>query len=112
MNATPANHAAPGNNMNMGGHTDPRIRRDTHEAAVKLGDKIVPRLCSLIAEEDTLASAGARKALFEIAALASAPDTPKERREAVVQALKNQAGSSSSEILRIYLNWLLGLLGA
>ena len=92
--------------------TDPRIRRDTHEAAVRLWGPIVPRLCSLIAEEDSLASAGARKALFEIAALASAPEAPKERRDAVVQALKDQAGSNGSETLRTYLGWLLGLLGA
>ncbi|OGG00695.1 MAG: hypothetical protein A3F83_03845 [Candidatus Glassbacteria bacterium RIFCSPLOWO2_12_FULL_58_11] len=92
--------------------TDPRIQRDTHGAAVKLGDTIVPRLCSLIAEEDSLPSAGARKALFEIAALASAPDAPKALRDKVVQALKDQAGSSGSETLRTYLGWLLGLLGA
>ena len=90
---------------------DPRIQQMTHEAAVKLGSVIVAPLCSLIMEEDSVDYSGpAKKALFDIAALASAPDAPESHRQSVVKALEKQVASCNSKIAHEYLVWLLGML--
>ena len=89
---------------------DPRIQRMTHKAAVKLGSEIVAPLCSLIVEEDSIDSGPAKKALFDIAAVASDPEAPESRRQSVVKALEEQVAKCKSEIVHEYLVWLLGML--
>lgn len=92
-------------------YTDPRIRRLTNEAAVLLNALMVEPLCELMTEEDSISASGAKKALFDIAAIASAPDASEQLRSSVAKALDDQAGKSKSETVRSYVVWLLGLIG-
>ncbi|MEA2063346.1 MAG: hypothetical protein U9P14_06590, partial [Gemmatimonadota bacterium] len=92
-------------------YMDPRIRRLAHEASVRLESLIVEPLCGLMAGEDSISAGGAKKALFDIAALASAPDANESLRGSVVKALNDQAEKSESEIVRNYIEWLLGMIG-
>ncbi len=92
-------------------YADPRVRKLTHQAAVQLDTLIVAPLCGLVAKEDSLSSVGAKKALFDIVAAASAPDAPAGVRGSVVKTLQAQRDGIKSEIVRGHLDRLLGLLG-
>ena len=95
---------------------DPRIRQSAHEAAVKLGRAIVGPLCLLMADDDPIASSGAKKALFDIVAQTSAPNADPLRKSELTNALKEQIKTLQSDILQSdiaknYLIWLLGMIG-
>ncbi|MBW7997976.1 MAG: DUF1080 domain-containing protein [Candidatus Glassbacteria bacterium] len=90
--------------------TDPRVRKLTHEAALKLDTLLAGQLCALLAEEDSVSSVGAKKALFDIVAAASAPAAPAPVRSSVIKTLQAQAAETESEIVRHHLEWLLGML--
>ena len=91
-------------------YADPRVRKLTHESAAGSDTLMVAPLCGLLAEEDSLSSVGAKKALFEIVAAASAPDAPASVRSSVVKTLQTQSAEIKSEIVRNHLAWLLGML--
>ena len=91
-------------------YADPRVRKLTHESTAGLDTLMVAPLCGLLAEEDSLSSVGAKKALFEIVAAASAPDAPASVRSSVVKTLQTQSAEIKSEIVRNHLAWLLGML--
>jgi len=91
-------------------YANPLVRKLTHESAAGLDTLMVAPLCGLLAEEDSLSSVGAKKALFEIVAAASAPDAPASVRSSVVKTLQTQSADIKSEIVRNHLAWLLGML--
>ncbi len=91
-------------------YTDSRVRKLAHEAAVELDTLIVAPLCELLAQEDSVSSVGAKKALFKIVAAASAPDAPAGVRLSVSKTLQAQRAGIKSEIVRKHLERLLGML--
>jgi 3-keto-disaccharide hydrolase len=91
-------------------YTNPRVRKQAHAAAVGLDTLMVAPLCELLAQEDSVSYAGAKKALFEVVAAASAPDAPVSVRSSVIETLKAQAAEIKSETGRHYLTRLMGML--
>jgi len=90
--------------------TDPRLRRETYSAAVRLGRPLVPLLCGLMAGPDSTVPSAARQALFSIAAETSSPDYPAAGRDSMVGLLEEQADSTGSTVVKGYLEWLAGML--
>jgi hypothetical protein len=91
-------------------YTNPRVRKQAHDAAVGLDTLMVAPLCELMATEDSVSSAGAKKALFQVVATASAPDAPASVRSSVIKTLQKQMAGLESEIGRYHLARLLGML--
>lgn len=89
---------------------DERVRTQAREAAVALGAPMVGPLADLTGGSDVAARTGARQALFDIAAAATAPQAPAESRRAVARALKNALRAKPAEPTAAYLVWLLGLV--
>lgn len=94
---------------------DPRIRQSAQESAVKLGSAVVGRLAALMSGDNPMVFSGAKQALFDIAAAATAPDAAEGSKEALIGVIQEQVGSFPSGglkagITRDYLIWLLGIL--
>jgi hypothetical protein len=94
------------------GRTDPQIRQRTREAAVELGEAAVPGLSQLMASSNPVGPAAARETLFEIAALASAPDVPPASRNGMRDLLGVERDKAESGEVKAYLEWLRGMLSA
>lgn len=91
---------------------DADIRKQAGEAAVLKGASIVETLAQMLDENNPKAQAGAKQALFDIAAKKSAANVSKDEKKPVEKALKKSVKNSSSEISKNYLNWLLEMLSA
>ena len=94
------------------GRSEPQIRKATREAAVALGGAAIPGLCQLMASTDPVGPSAARDALFDIAALATAPDFSPDTRRAMGETLAGERDKAESVEVKSYLRWLGGLLSA
>ena len=90
---------------------DSLIRSQAHAAAITLGAKMVEPLVIMMSGENPVAKSGSKQVLFDIVARATAPQTTEIYKNDVATALKNSAKSTSSEITRNYLEWLIGMIG-
>lgn len=86
-----------------------RIRKQVHEAATKLGSRMIETLILLMDTEDPKAESGAKKVLFDIAAKATDPHTLKNEKKSVIKELNKGVRNSSAKTTNIYLRWLLGM---
>jgi len=89
---------------------DARVRTQAREAAAALGAAMVGPLAGLMGGSDVAARTGARQALFDIAAAASAPQAPAEGRRAVARAFESALRVKPPEPTANYLEWLLGMV--
>jgi hypothetical protein len=88
---------------------DARIRTRAQSAAVALGAPMVGRLATAMDKDNVAAQTGAKQALFDIVANATAPKTPSAERKTVVRALKACLKSKSSDVTAAYVKWLLAM---
>lgn len=79
-------------------------------AAASLGVQMIQPLADLMSEDDPMAQNGAKQALFDIAAKASAPESLKKEKKNALKAIRMSMKSSSSEITVNYLRWLAGMI--
>ncbi|MEN8229072.1 MAG: DUF1080 domain-containing protein [Bacteroidota bacterium] len=91
---------------------DPLLRGQAQSAAINLGAKMVEPLATIMSGDDPVAKNGSKQVLFDIVARATAPQGEEEYRNDVAIALKKSADNTSSEIVRNYLKWLLGMIKA
>jgi len=89
---------------------DPATRKAAYEAAVTLGNEVVPGLCRAMAAGDPVSPATAKQTLFAIVARASAPDSPASDREALGALLESEQSQAESPEVASYLAWLRGIL--
>jgi hypothetical protein len=89
---------------------DPEIRKQAMEVSVFKGSSMVKVLIQTMDEDNTMAQAGAKQALFDIVAGISAPNAIGKERAVVAKMLKEQSMDSTSEITAEYLKWLLEML--
>ncbi len=86
-----------------------KYRAQAEVAAVGLGTKMVQPLAGLMAGSDIAAKSSAKQALFDLVAKATAPEASKKDRKGVAVALKSGIKSTSEEVTKNYLKWLLGM---
>ena len=88
---------------------DVQIRTLAHAAAVTLGTPMISPLAKVMDGEDVMARRGAKQALFDIVAKATAPQTSSTDKKAVARSLKTSLKAQPSAITTAYLNWLLAM---
>ena len=86
------------------------LRVQAHSAASDLGAQMLDPLAGMMAQPDPVISAGAKQALFDIVAKASAPDAPAESKKEVAAGIKRTIKNSKSDIAKNYLKWLSGMV--
>ena len=91
-------------------HADERFRAQAREAAAALGPSMIAPLARAMAGDAVSVRSGARQALFDIAAAASAPQGDAAAREAAARELRDVLGAKPSGPTAGYLAWLLGML--
>jgi hypothetical protein len=91
---------------------DSLFRRQALEAALAVGPVMVDPLARMMSGTDPVAKSGARQALFDMAARATAPQGDEKYKSEVARALGKSAAATSSEITRNYLEWLSGMIKA
>jgi len=89
---------------------DARIRTLAQAAAVGLGAPMVGPLAKTMDEDNVVARTGAKQALFDIAAKATAPQASSDDKKAVVRALKASLKAKPSDITAAYVKWLLAMV--
>lgn len=89
---------------------DERVRTLAQAAAVALGSPMIGPLAKMMDEENVMARCGAKQALFDIVAKASAPQTSSSDKKAVARSLKASMKAKPAEITAAYLKSLLSLI--
>jgi HEAT repeat protein len=94
------------------GFVDPdiRVRKQAYEAAIQLKENMIPSLCTLLAQDDSLKVRGAKYVLFQILAEASEPD--KKAYRSILLNLSRQLQESDSDVVRKYLARLMGIFAS
>ncbi len=91
---------------------DARIRKQAWTAAENLGAQMIGRLASLYDSPNTMAYAGAKQVLFNIAARSTAPGTPVSEKKEVIRVLEQEITNHGSGSASQYLEWLLKMARA
>lgn len=86
-----------------------KYRAQAEAAAANLGAVMVKPLAGVMAGNDIAAKSSAKQALFDLVAKATAPEASKKDRKEVTSALKSCIKSTSEEVTKNYLKWLLGM---
>lgn len=89
---------------------DSLLRSQAYDAAVNLGAKMIEPLAVMMSGDDPVAKSGAKQVLFDIVAMATAPQGAEKYKKEVASALKRSARNTSSEITIKYLEWLSGMI--
>jgi hypothetical protein len=89
---------------------DAQVRTLAHAAAVALGIPMIQVLATMMDDDHVAASGGAKQALFDIAARASAPQSLPNKQSAVVHALDASLQAKPSATTATYLKWLLAMI--
>jgi len=89
---------------------DIELRKQAHDAALKMGPEIIGILAFLMGENDPVSSAGAKQTLFDITAQTSGPEVSKSKKDKLTDELKKQADASHTDVVKNYLIWLTGML--
>lgn len=91
---------------------DVRIRTLAQAAAVALGPKMIGPLAGMMDDENIMARTGAKQALFDITAKATAPQTSSADQQAVAHSLQAGLDAKPSAVTTAYLNWLLAMISS
>lgn len=81
-----------------------------HEAAAAIGVTMLRPLADMMAQSDPVMSSGAKQVMFDIVAINSSPGVSDDIKKNVLTGLRTTRKSSSSAIVRSYLEWLEGMV--
>ena len=89
---------------------DAQVRTLACAAAVALGTPMIDPLARMMDEDNVMARRGAKQALFDSVAKATAPQTSPADKKAVARSLKTSMKAKPSESTAVYLKWLLTMI--